>query len=141
MSISPSRRTVGLAAVCLLTLGVLASPMRARQAAPAAPRTYTSADYSRAEKFLTAATTPLVSRLTVQPTWLADGRFWYRNTDGTATETVVVDPVARRRSVCAPDLSDCRFPGIPAVEPVGAAAGRGRAGGGGGRGGGAQNQV
>jgi dipeptidyl-peptidase 4 len=140
MSHLVSRRTTGLAAVCLLTLGVLASPMTARQTAPPAPHVYTSADYSRAEKFLAAATTPLVSRLTVQPTWLPDGRFWYRNTSDGTTETVLVDPVARRRIVCTPDQADCKTANIPAAPAEGDAAGRGRAGGGGGRAGGAANQ-
>ena len=43
----------------------------------------TAADYARAEKFLAPATTPLVFGLTVQPTWLPDGKFWYRATSAT----------------------------------------------------------
>jgi dipeptidyl aminopeptidase/acylaminoacyl peptidase len=76
----------------------------------------------------------------VQPTWLADGRFWYRNTEGTVTETVLVDPVAKRRIVCTPDQAECKTANIPAAPATGEAAGRGRAGGGGGRAGGAPNQ-
>ncbi len=65
----------------LIAAGVvaLAVPLIARQQA-ATPRVVTAADYARAEKFLAGATTPLVYNLTVQPTWLADGKFWYRST-------------------------------------------------------------
>ena len=37
----------------------------------------TASDYARAEKFMGYNTNPLVDH-SVQPAWLADGRFWYR---------------------------------------------------------------
>lgn len=67
---------------------LLAAPLAAQQA----PR-ITAADYARAERFLGANTFPLVDGLGVRPTWLADGRFWYRN----GSEFVVVDPARRTR--------------------------------------------
>ncbi|MCI0436514.1 MAG: hypothetical protein L0271_23195, partial [Gemmatimonadetes bacterium] len=50
-------------------------------AAPAAAQQLLTAyDYGRAESFLGQYTTPLVMGAIVRPTWLAGGRFWYRNT-------------------------------------------------------------
>jgi dipeptidyl-peptidase-4 len=138
MSTRPSRRPLVLAAVYLGTLVALAAPIAARQSSGPTARVVTAAVYARAEKFLAAATTPLVSRLTVQPTWLPDGKFWYRNTTPTGTETVLVDPIARRRIVCIPEQADCRAANIPAAPAAAEPAGRGRAGGGGRGGGGNQ---
>lgn len=55
-------------------------------------RTLTVADYARAEKFMSYNTGPLVLRAGVRPTWLADGRFWYRVTTESGGEFVLVDP-------------------------------------------------
>ena len=49
------------------------------------------ADYQRAEKFLASNTTPLVYHA-IRPAWLADGRFWYRDTSADGSEFLVVDP-------------------------------------------------
>ena len=38
----------------------------------------TADDYAHAERFLGYNTSPLVFGVGVRPTWLADGRFWYR---------------------------------------------------------------
>ena len=54
-------------------------PTRAQQGA-AAPPALTAGDYARAERYLAANTTPMVLRSGVRPTWLPDGRFWYRIT-------------------------------------------------------------
>ena len=43
-------------------------------ALPQNPKKLTAADYARAESFLSANTTPLVSGMMMQPTWLSDGR-------------------------------------------------------------------
>jgi dipeptidyl aminopeptidase/acylaminoacyl peptidase len=142
MSTPQSRRSLGLGAVCLLALVALAAPVVARQGSPTAtPRVLTAADYARAEKFLAAATTPLVFGLTVQPTWLADGRFWYRNTTAGGAETILIDPAGKRRIVCSADQPDCKSAGVPIGAAAPEAGGRGRAGGGGGRGGGAGNPA
>lgn len=60
--------------------------------------TLTAADYARAEKFLSYNANPLVLGAGVRPSWLADGRFWYRNTMAQGTEFIVVDPVRKTRS-------------------------------------------
>ncbi len=43
------------------------------------PKKVTTEDYQRAEKFLSAVTSPLVFGSNVRPTWIDAGRFWYRN--------------------------------------------------------------
>ena len=58
----------------------------------------TAADYARAEQFLRQHTAPLVLRASVRPTWLPDGRFWYRNDIAEGAEFVLVDPARRRRT-------------------------------------------
>ncbi|HKW87311.1 MAG TPA: DPP IV N-terminal domain-containing protein [Candidatus Acidoferrales bacterium] len=55
-----------------------------------APHALTDGDYAHAEKFMPYNTTPLVYR-TVRPTWLADGRFWYRLTTTEGNKFVAVD--------------------------------------------------
>jgi dipeptidyl aminopeptidase/acylaminoacyl peptidase len=81
-------------AFLLPALLVATTPLDAQQA----PRALTADDYARAEKFLAATTTPLVSGANVRPTWLSDGRFWYRNTIAEGNEFVLADPVKRTRS-------------------------------------------
>lgn len=61
----------------------------------------TAADYARAEKMLNYNTLPLVDRSGVRPTWLADGRFWYRSLTPTGTEFVLIDPKDGSRKVAA----------------------------------------
>jgi dipeptidyl aminopeptidase/acylaminoacyl peptidase len=114
----------------------LAIPVVARQQ-PSAARNLTAADYARAEKFLAPATTPLVFNLTVQPTWLADGKFWYRSTTPAGTSMILVDPSAKRRIVCTPDQAECKAAGVPAAAAPGVPAG----GRGGGRGGAANQSL
>jgi len=69
-------------------------------------RALTAADYARAEKFLAAATTPLVFRSGVRPTWLDGDRFWYRVTTEAGADVVLIDPVKRTRTAC--DLPECK---------------------------------
>ena len=85
------RAAAVMAAAVTILVGAATWTTRADQSA-AAPRTITAADYARAEKALGAATTPLVFGLTVQPTWLPDGRMRYRadKSDGTS-DTILVD--------------------------------------------------
>jgi dipeptidyl aminopeptidase/acylaminoacyl peptidase len=66
-------------------------------AAAQAPQV-TAADYARAERFLSAATTPLVSGVPGRPTWLPDGRFWYRVSAAGGGEFILVDPARRTRA-------------------------------------------
>ncbi len=77
-----------------LVLLLLAAPAIAQQ-----PRQLTAQDYARAERFLGANAAPLVSGIGVRPTWLADGRFWYRTTVPTGSAFFLVDPARRTREV------------------------------------------
>jgi dipeptidyl-peptidase-4 len=75
-----------------VALLLLAAPVAAQQ-----PRQLTAEDYARAERFLGANTAPLVTGSGVRPTWLGDGRFWYRTTVPSGTAFFVVDPARRMR--------------------------------------------
>jgi dipeptidyl aminopeptidase/acylaminoacyl peptidase len=77
--------------VVLVLATALAAPMSAQQA-------LTADDYARAERFLGYNTAPLVSAASVRPTWLPDGRFWYRNAIPQGHEFVLVDPARRTRA-------------------------------------------
>jgi len=59
-------------------------------ASAAAQQRFTASDYARAEKLMGYNTTPLVLRSGVRPTWLPDGRFWYRVTTTEGAEFVLV---------------------------------------------------
>src|SRR5947209_681353 len=63
----------------------------------AAQQRFTTADYARAEKMMGYNTTPLVYNSGVRPTWLADERFWYRMTNASGNEFVLVDPARGTR--------------------------------------------
>jgi dipeptidyl-peptidase 4 len=76
-----------------LLLFVSAAPLAAQQ-----PVQLTADDYARAERFLSTATTPLVSGQAGQPNWLEDGRFWYRVSTADGAEFVMVDPARRTRT-------------------------------------------
>jgi hypothetical protein len=58
----------------------------------------TLADYQRAESFLGYRTAPLVLNAGVRPTWLPDGRFWYRTQRAEGPEFVLVDPARRTKA-------------------------------------------
>jgi dipeptidyl aminopeptidase/acylaminoacyl peptidase len=75
-----------------VALLLLAAPLAAQQ-----PRQLTAEDYARAERFLGANAAPLVTGTGVRPTWLADGRFWYRTTVPNGSAFFVVDPSRRTR--------------------------------------------
>jgi dipeptidyl-peptidase-4 len=61
------------------------------------PRKLTVEDYARAEKFLGATAAPLVAGTIGRPTWLEDGRFWYRATVPNGSAFYVVDAARRTR--------------------------------------------
>jgi dipeptidyl aminopeptidase/acylaminoacyl peptidase len=71
---------------------LLAIPLAAQE-----PRQLTAEDYARAERFLGANTAPLVTGSGVRPTWLADGRFWYRATVPEGSAFIMVDPARGSR--------------------------------------------
>ncbi|MEP6903837.1 MAG: DPP IV N-terminal domain-containing protein, partial [Actinomycetota bacterium] len=62
-------------------------------------RVFTADDYARAEKMLGYNTGPLVDRGAVRPTFLPDGRFWYRAMTPTGSEFVMINPADGSRTV------------------------------------------
>jgi dipeptidyl-peptidase-4 len=52
----------------------------------------TTADYARAEKFMSYNVNPLVYHTVARVTWLDDGRFWYRDRGEDGVTFVLVDP-------------------------------------------------
>ncbi len=62
------------------------------------PKALTADDYARAEKMLGYNTTPLVDRGAVRPTFLPDGKFWYRAMTPTGSEFVLVNPADGSRT-------------------------------------------
>ncbi len=81
----------------------------------------TAADYDRAAKMLGSATAPYVDRAGVRPTFLPDGRFWYRVLTPTGSEYVLVNPADGAKQTGA-TLTAIGVPAAPA--------GPGRSGGG-----------
>jgi dipeptidyl-peptidase-4 len=53
----------------------------------------TTEDYARAEKFMGYNVNALVYHGVARPTWMADGRFWYRDNGPDGITFMVVDPV------------------------------------------------
>jgi dipeptidyl-peptidase 4 len=93
----------------------------------------TGADYDRAARFLAQNMNGLVVGGAVNPVWLGDGRFWYRNTTLTGSEIVVIDPRTRARQACPAQATECAGAPIPtesARNASGRGGGRGRGGGG-----------
>jgi hypothetical protein len=74
---------------------LLATPVAA---VAQAPRAVTAEDYARAEQFLGNNTFPLVSGIPGRPTWLPDGRAWYRVSTADGSEFVMIDPGRRTRA-------------------------------------------
>src|SRR5277367_4649332 len=52
----------------------------------------TTEDYARAEKFMAYNVNPLVYHGVTRPTWMDDGRFWYRDSGPEGATFIVVDP-------------------------------------------------
>src|ERR1044072_7935978 len=61
----------------------------------------TADDYARAERMLGYGTAPLIDRAVVRPTFLPDGRFWYRVLTPTGSEYVMINPADGSRKVGA----------------------------------------
>ncbi|MDE2794232.1 MAG: DPP IV N-terminal domain-containing protein [Gemmatimonadota bacterium] len=79
----------------LLVLAALATAV-----ASPAPTLAQTVDYSRAERFLTWNTQPLIAGAGVSPNWMETGdtdRFWYRNNTGSGYEFILVNPAAASR--------------------------------------------
>jgi len=77
----------------VLLLSLVTTPAFAQAARPA----LTADDYARAERFLAQHAAPLVTGIPGRPTWLPDGRFWYRVPVEGGGEFMLVDPARRRR--------------------------------------------
>ncbi len=61
----------------------------------------TADDYARAEKMLSYNTSPLVDRAGARPTFLPDGRFYYRVFMPTGSEYVLINPADGSRKTAA----------------------------------------
>jgi dipeptidyl-peptidase 4 len=110
----------------LVAAVALVPPAPLAAQAPAS-RAVTAADYERAARFLPQSVNGLVVGGSVAPTWLPDGRFWYRNTTLAGPEIVVVDPARRSRERCEAAATSCA--GVTITAGGGGALG-GRRGGG-----------
>jgi len=64
---------------------------------------FTATDYQNAERMLGYNTSPLVDRGSLSPTWLPDGKFWYKALIPGAVEYVLINPADGSRK-SAPDL-------------------------------------
>jgi len=76
----------------LLPVLILSASAAAQQ-----PTRLTAEDYARAERALAPSVMSLVTGLGARPTWLADGRFWYRATTPSGSAFYLVDPARRSR--------------------------------------------
>src|SRR6266513_1959892 len=72
---------------------ILAAPIAAQT-----PAHLPADDYARAERFLGAQAAPLVTGVPGRPTWLPDGRFWYRVSTPTGFAFVTISPATRTRA-------------------------------------------
>ena len=86
------------AALFLMIVSAGATPAGAQELRAALPRSVSPEDYERAERLLSASTTPLVFGGAVRPAWLPDGRFWYRTQTAAGAEFILVDPSRRTRT-------------------------------------------
>jgi dipeptidyl-peptidase-4 len=77
----------------LLLVWILVAPLSAQP-----PRQVTADDYARAELALGPSVSPLISGVAGRPTWLADGRFWYRATAPNGSAFFMVDPARGTRT-------------------------------------------
>jgi dipeptidyl aminopeptidase/acylaminoacyl peptidase len=68
-------------------LAAIASTLAAQPA-----RVYTTQDYAQAEKFMPYNVSSLVLHTVDNPAWLADDRFWYRDTGAQGSSFIMVDP-------------------------------------------------
>ncbi len=62
------------------------------------PRVYTDKDYAQAEKFMPYNVNGLVLHAVEDPTWLPDGRVWYRDHGARGISFTLVDPAKRTKA-------------------------------------------
>ena len=58
-----------------------------------------ASDYERADGMLSWNVAKLVDRMNVNPTWMEDGSFWYRNLVENGKEYVIFNPKTGERKV------------------------------------------
>ena len=80
-----------------LRVAFIAVPLTAAAAAAQQTPSLEAEDYARSERLLSSHTSALVLGDAVSPTWMEDGRFWYRNRFEQGEEIVVVDPASASR--------------------------------------------
>lgn len=61
------------------------------------PESVYTADYARAESFLSASTSPMIFKASVRPEWADAHRFWYKNSLPEGTEYIMVDALKKVR--------------------------------------------
>ncbi|MFO7261674.1 MAG: DPP IV N-terminal domain-containing protein [bacterium] len=88
---TPARRIIVRASFLALLLA--ATPLAGQER-----RQLTAEDYARAERFLPANVAPLVTNVAGSPTWLSDGRFWYRLRTHDGVQYMLVDPARGRQA-------------------------------------------
>ena len=71
----------------------VAAPLAAQQ-----PRQLTVEDYQRGERMLAPALAGTMLNVGGPPTWLEDGRFWYRTTTANGLQFIMVDPARGTRT-------------------------------------------
>ena len=105
-----------LRSLLCLTLALL-SPALAQEHTV---RVYTDADYARAEQFMPYNTAPLVFHAMRNPTWMPDGRLWYRDLGAKGNTIILVDPVAgtKRPAFDQAQLATALLPFNPAAKPI-----------------------
>lgn len=77
------------AAALLASLAITGAAQQGRQ--------LTQADYAQAEKFMNYNVNPLVYHTVEHPSWLGDGRFWYRDHGPDGATYVLVDPAKKTK--------------------------------------------
>ncbi len=85
-------------------------------------KSLTAKDYERAEQFMSYNTEQYIDAGSVRPNWLENDKFWYTMKNQNGTQTYVVDP-AKKTKTLTTEYKDAAAPGF---------GGRGRGGAGGG---------
>ncbi|WP_263382871.1 S9 family peptidase [Granulicella arctica] len=77
----------------LAVAALVASCLTSLSGAAQAGKQLTNEDYAQAEKFMSYNVNPLVYHTVSNPTWLPDGRFWFKDSAADRVTITVVDPV------------------------------------------------
>ena len=97
-----------LSAAVSVILASAASNFLPAQTTATPPRQLTSADYARAERWLSFGTSPLVFGIGVNPEWITDGQFTYRvQQPDRSRPLMLVDAVKGTRTNCVTSKSVC----------------------------------